>query len=471
MDINMRSFKLFMCVSTLLALLSGTTMAANLVPDKLSLPQAVSLALGGNANLKSSELSHLTSLSKLRTAGFQTTYGIGSDLGLEHTPDDNSVSSLLFGNVTYKNQLGTEASVDLSPLGTGSNRGGIGLQIKHPLMRGKGSLSPMAENVKSAQSDVNISSREYHQSGQDIAASVIRTYYNAVLAKEEVSVQEKAVGFAQAAYDSASKREQAGLIAGIEVTRAETSLAQTKDGLQIQRQFAKGAIDRLMLAIGFGVGTTPELVDNVPEPDSLPAIPSIDDAIHTALKNRSELGVYDTRLSDQQRRLALAEDQLKPALNLVAGYNSTNRDSGAISSSLFSLASFSTGVQLTFPLDMRTAREERKIAERGLDVLKDQRTYKEDQIADEIRSAYRSLESAKTSISIYSQNLNAAEERLHMAQRMLEEGLGSNREELEAREALIQVQSSLLSAKKDYYLASVDLSYAMGEDITRIGLK
>lgn len=467
----MRLVRYIVPLIAVLVLSSGISTAADSIPAKLTLREAISLALNANVNLKSSRVSQQTAVSRLRTANFNTTYGIGSSFNLEHTPDTDGVSSLVSTNITYKNLLGTQAAISLSPVGTGSNRGSVELQLTHPLLRGRGALSSMADTVQSARSNVSTGNNNLYQSKQGTVMSVIRAYYNAILAREEVGVQEKAVEFAQIAFDGARKREEAGLIAGIDVTRAETSLAQTKDTLQLQRQSAKGAIDQLLLAIGFGVGQTPELSDDIPEPDKLASIPSIEDAIKTALKNRSELDVFDTKIDDQRRRLAIAQDQLRPALNLVTSYNTANTTSGTISSTIFDSASFTTGLQLSFPMDTRTSESERDISERELKNLAEQRAYKGDQIAEEIRDAYRSLESTKTSITIYSQNLSAAETRLHIAQRMIEEGLGSNREELEAREALIQVQSSLLAAKKDYYLAGVNLRYAMGEDITGMGLK
>ena len=468
----MRFFSLSLSFAYLLALLSTAPLTADsVVPAKLSVSQAISIAMQANAGLKSAFRSHETSLSNLRTARFQTTYGLGSTLRLDRSPGDSSLNGLVSYDLAYKSLLGTEATVQLSPVGTGSDHGTVGLQLTQPLMRGRGFLSPKSDLVQSAISNTSVSNHELYQTRQATAVAVVSAYFNAVLAAEQVIVQEKAVGFAQAAYDGASKREEAGLIAGIEVTRAETSLAQTKDRLQIQRQAAKGAIDQLMLAIGLGVGEGPELIDPVPEPEKMPAVPGIEDAISTALKNRTELGVYDTRLSDRQRRLAIARDQLRPSLDLIGSYNSSDPGPGAISSSIFDVASFSTGLQFSFPLDMRTAREDRDTAARELQNVGDQRAYKKDQIVKEVRAAFRSLESARTSITIYSQNLSAAEERLHMAQRMTEEGLGSNREELEAREALVQVQSSLLAAKNDYYLAGVNLRYAMGEDIGAMEFK
>ena len=128
-------------------------------------------------------------------------------------------------------------------------------------------------------------------------------------------------------------------------------------------------------------------------------------------------------------------------------------------------------MEFTFPLDKRIGLESRDTASRELDLLKELRDYRADQVVEEVRRAYRSLQSAEASLNIYSQNLEAAQTQLHLAQRMVEEGEGSNREVLDAQNALTRVESGVLSARADLYLAGLDLLYAMGEDLTTVVMK
>ncbi len=81
----------------------------------LSLSDALKMALGGNASLKQSEENSKASLSKLRIAGFQTTYGIGTSASLDRVAGVGDTSSLLFGNLSYNNLFGTQLSMNLSP--------------------------------------------------------------------------------------------------------------------------------------------------------------------------------------------------------------------------------------------------------------------------------------------------------------------------------------------------------------------
>lgn len=443
--------------------------AADVPPEKLSLTDAVALALGQNPTLKQSRESYLSAQSALRIANVKATYGVGSETQMEDTPFNSGLAGRVYGNLSYLNFLGTEASIDISPYGMGSQRGSIGLSIRHPLVGGKGRLSDKANLVLGAESASAIENRQFYRSRQATILGVIEAYYQAVLATERITVQEKAVKIAEKAFSDAQKRLEARLVTGLEVSRAETNLAQTRDALNLQQEAARGALDRLMIAIGYGIGQTPQLTDGIPEAKA--EWPDLGTAVNTALENRAELAVYDLQLSDRERDLALAEDQFRPRVDAVVGYRSQNEDAGTISTSLFDAGSLTAGIEVIFPLDRTIRMEERATTARGIDVLKEMRAYRADQIVEEVRRAHRSLQSAETSLTIYSQNLEAANTQLNLAQRMVEEGEGSNREVLDAQNALTRVESGMLSAKTDHYLAGIDLLYAMGEELSTVVLK
>ena len=74
-------------------------------------------------------------------------------------------------------------------------------------------------------------------------------------------------------------------------------------------------------------------------------------------------------------------------------------------------------------------------------------------------------------MEILAQNKTSAEDNLRIANRMMEEGEGSSRDVLDAQLAVTEVDSSLLSAKTDLFLATIDLKRAMGEDISTMEFK
>ena len=443
--------------------------AENVIPAKLSVANAVEIALGMNPNLKQSEESKRASQSRLRIAGINTSLNFGSSAILDRASGNSDLSNLVFSQLSYESPFGTKASLDVSPLGMGSERGALGVSLTQPLRKGSGILSNKGLALRSAQSDVTVESKQLFLSRQATVQGVIEAYYQAVLAREEVKVREQAVKFAEEAADGWRKREKEGSAAGIDVTRSEIQVSQTKNSLNSQQRSARNSLDRLMIAIGSGVGETPELIVSVPQADI--ATPSLADAVNAALANRAELTVSDERLGEQARQLAQAKDELRPQVDLIARFNGSRNSEGFLSRSIFNEGLLTTGIEYSIPLDQRIIRENRDTTARQLDVLRNLRLFQMDQITEQVRSAYRRVDSARASLEILAQNKTVAVENLRIANRMMEEGEGSSRDVLDAQQAITEVDSSLLSANTDLYLATIDLKRAMGEDITQMGFK
>jgi outer membrane protein TolC len=165
----------------------------------------------------------------------------------------------------------------------------------------------------------------------------------------------------------------------------------------------------------------------------------------------------------------MADDELRPGISAVARFQSSNDDEGMLTGSLFSLGSTTIGIEVDIPLDKRQRVEERDIAARELDILEEQRSFQMEEIAEEVRSSYLSYESNRISLGIETERLADAKENLRIAERMVEEGEADNRDVLSAQEALVNAESGIISAKTDLYLATMELRYAMGEDLTTMG--
>lgn len=438
------------------------------IPAKLSVTDAVSLAMQANPDLKSAKESKLTSQSNLRVAGFRTSLGLNSSTVLNRAGANSDLLGLLGSSYTYQNFAGTAASVGVTPLGLGRNqKGAFTLDLRQPLMQGKGLLSDKHLALKSAQSNFAVVSKREYLTEQGTIQGVVEAYYQAVMSREEVKVREAAVKNAELAADGWRKREAAGIAAGIDVTRSDVQVAQTKNQLNSQQRDARNALDKLMIAIGGGVGQTPELTDMVPTTDV--TLPPLGDAIKKALANRPELDISSEQMADQERQLAQAKDSLKPQLDLVAGFDG-NSDN-YVSRSMFNTGLFKAGVEYSIPLDQRITQEKRMNATRQLDLLGTQRDFQMETITEEVRAAYRRVESTRASLEILAQNKTSAEDNLRIANRMMEVGKGSSRDVLDAQLAVTEVDSSILSGKTDFFLATIDLKRAMGEDISTMEFK
>lgn len=464
----MRYFRI-VAILAMVVVCTAPSQAENLIPAKLGIGDAVSLALGINPDLKQAEEGKRASLSKLRIAGFNTALNFTSSAVRSRGANSSDLSSLVLGKLSYENPFGTQASLGLSPFGLGGNPGGVGISLRQALRKGSGVLSGRGLALKSAQSGATVQTKRLYLTRQATVQSVVEAYYNAVNAREEVKVREQAVKYAEEAADGWRKREQEGSAAGIDVTRSEIQVSQTKNSLNSSQLSERNALDQLMVAIGGGVGEIPELVSTVPTVAA--ETPTLADAVKTALANRAELTVYDEQLAEQERQVASAKDSLRPQFDLVADFNGNRGAEGFLSRSILDRGLLQTGIEYSIPLDQRVSQENRDTATRQLDVLRNLRLFQMDQITEQVRAAYRRVESARASLVILGQNKTVAVENLRIANRMMEEGEGSSRDVLDAQQSITEADSSLLSANTDLYLATIDLKRAMGEDLAQMEFK
>ena len=456
------SYKLSHILFTLLFIFLLCTSSCAQEVKELTLSQAINLSIGINTGLKRSEQDLKNSISGLKVAEFETTYGLGSRFTHQHSSGETDQSGTVFGNINYKAINGATGTVELSPISMGNETSSISATLRQPLIKGKGRLSDKSNSILNARSQVNIGEKQLFITRQSTVQAVVQSYFQAVLAREQVKVQERALEVTQAEAFGARKRAEAGLIAEIDVARADIQLAQTKNQLNLQRQAAKTALDNLMTTIGKGIGQEPELIDNVPDiPDDTPTLP---DAIITALQNRAEITIYKEQLTEQIRNLERSNDQLKSSLDATANYYSAANNNNAGST-------YTAGVEYSFPLDKRSLSIDRDTAKSELDLLAKVQDFQKEQIIEQVRNAHLQVSAARASLDIFGKNLQIAQDNLRLAQRMVQEGLVANRDLLDAQNSLTSVEIGLLSAKIDLYLAYINLKYYMGENLTMIGAK
>lgn len=458
----MNTRQIYMLTLICLVVCAGEVFPAE--QDQLSIRQALDQAFSVNPSLRQSRKNLDETKVRADIAAIDTSLTAAASANSSTGQDSRDTSAVVSGRWERKEPSGSSSSVEYAPIGIGDDRGALALQHRIPLVRGKNQLSSKYNEIMNAQSALRIQEKQEFLTSQATVLAVISSYLGAVLAREQIIVQEKALSVTQEAATSARKRADAGLIAELEVSRADINVAQTQDALNSQVQAYRAAVDNLMQTIGQGVGQDPVLTDSVPE--VVEQLPPLNLAVEQALQNRAELSVYDQQIADRTRKTLIKSDQLAPSLDAVAGFSTFNNRSGVLSSSIFNRGSLTFGLEYRITLDKRILTAEKEIDQRDLLLFADLRAYEMEKIAADVREAYRSVQRASDSLSILGQNLETTQENLRLAQRMVEEGLSSNREVLDAQTALTRVESGVLSAKLQLYMATLNLKSAMGEDLS-----
>ena len=224
------AFKLSLIAFIVVSAFLASPAEADEQPAMLTLEEAVTRAISVNPDILRAMESLAASEADLRVAGIDSGVSMGADGSLE-TGAGIGGSGSLFGRWEYNGLNGMQSQVEVKPLAAGGSSSGVSLTVKKPLTRGKGALSVRADAMADAVSSLIIREDQLFMARQAAVSGVIDAYFSAVLATEEIKVQERALIIAQEAADGARKRAEAGLVAEIEVSRAEIRVARTKDEL------------------------------------------------------------------------------------------------------------------------------------------------------------------------------------------------------------------------------------------------
>ncbi|MEW6252844.1 MAG: TolC family protein, partial [Planctomycetota bacterium] len=177
-------------------------------------------------------------------------------------------------------------------------------------------------------------------------------------------------------------------------------------------------------------------------------------AIEVALARRFDLLTVTDRIGDARRGVSISANALLPDLNFTGSLNlDTDPNSFNVGELRWERANWRAEVLLELPLE-RTV--ERAALRRALiDVSRAQRTRQDtsERIRAEVRRAVNVYVLAERSLAIQQKSLEVAEMRREYSAIMFENGEISNREKVEAEDALLAARNDLNFAKTSRWTA------------------
>lgn len=312
---------------------------------------------------------------------------------------------------------------------------------------------------------------QYQTTVQDTLLSVRNAYYDALLAREQISVHEASVKLLQNETDDQQRRFKAGTVPKFNVLRADVQLANERPLLlQAQNNFriAKNNLSNLL-----GYNLPPEVLEDVPMEfsdalDSQPYPVNLPSAIAYALQSRSELEAL--RKTEQLEKLNIvnARAGYKPQLQLFAGYNWFNAEFPPPNPPPLNdkLQGYDAGAQLNWDIFDGLLTHGKVIqAWANYDKAKTDLADESRQIELQVRTAYSDFVEATEVLDSQKTVMAEADEALREAQARFDAGTGTQLDVLDAETSLTQARNTNAQALHDYDTARAKLERAIGEDM------
>ena len=295
-----------------------------------------------------------------------------------------------------------------------------------------------------------------YKSARDLVVLVSgNAYMQTLAASARAETAQAQLQTADALYRQAVDLKAGGLVAGIDVVRAEVQLATERQRVTASNNAFEKAKLQLARIIGMPIGQEFTLSDK------LPALPvpdmALDEALERAYKTRPDYqaALERVRAAEDTRR-AISGESL-PAFRVNADFGDIGLTPGD------ARGTFAVAAAVTVPV-YQGGRNRARVAEADLD-LKARQSEAEDLRAGiyyEVRSAFLDLRASDEQLQVATRARDLAADQLAQARDRFSAGLADNIEVIQAQEAVTLASEQYINALYSNSIAKALLARGLG---------
>jgi len=363
----------------------------------------------------------------------------------------------------------------------------IGIAFSQALTNGFG-FAQNARGIRVAKNNRQISDQTFAQSVMDIVSNVKRAYWELVFAREDVKVKEQSLALAEKLYNDNKRQVEIGTLAPIEVVRAESEVARTRQDLIVsQTNLRQGEINLKDLLTKNPNDPLLALVEIEPtEEPKIPLVPEVlpvQDAIQVAMERRPEVISAQLTISNRQLDARAAKQGLLPGLEVYGFYNGnglsglarpfgTVIENTGLGTSITrawqgDFPDYGFGLNISLPIRNRVAQADHaraEIAERQAET-RYRRTV--NTVIVEVRNAQIAIEQNRARIDAAQKARELAQQTLDAEQKKFQLGASTIFFVIQAQRDLTDAKSREVRARVDYANAEVQFDRALGRTLER----
>jgi len=345
-----------------------------------------------------------------------------------------------------------------------------GITFVQPVLRGFG-VRVNTSGIAVARNERRIVQKQLRKVALDTVADAEKSYWLLVFTLRNHELLKRSLARAENLLRDVQARVDAKVLGQRDpsVAQARAEVATRREEVIVAQNNIHNAEEALKVITNLGEDPAAWDVALIPAdepPENIP-VPSVQQAVDTALARRPDYQAAQLAVDTQDIQLYLRNNELLPKLNFVAGTGHTGLGNsfGGADRKLRSLDwySWSVGVNLEYPIGNHAARARYRRAsfDRQQAVL-DVRALAL-QIQLEVRNAVRQVATNAERLVAVAAAVQAEEERLRAEEiRFLEAHVGTSQDVLDAQAALAQAESRRLQALIELNNAAADVERLKG---------
>jgi outer membrane protein TolC len=302
-----------------------------------------------------------------------------------------------------------------------------------------------------------------YRSARDLVVLVSANLYLQALATDARAQAARAqLDTSQALYQQAMNLQQSGLVAGLDVVRAEVRMSTDRQRVTAATNDAEKARLQLARVIGLPVGQPFTLVDDIPAvPD--PSM-TLETALDQAYKQRPDYLAAQERLKGAEAMRAAAVADRLPTVRVTADYGAIGLEAQT------ALPTFNITGAVDVPI-FEAGRQQARLAQADAELKRQQA-----QVADlksevyyDVRNAFLDLQATREMLDTATRGRDLAAQQLEQSRDRFAAGVASNIEVVQAQEAVALATDQYISAIYGFNIAKAVLAQSVGtaEDAVR----
>lgn len=493
------------CLVVFMLLMSLAPLSAQETGEEMSLDQAIGLALKNNLSIEIANYNPQISDTDITKERSRFEPLLGADINTENRNQPSGSTLFGAGTVNTKSQnynftwgqmlkTGTLYSLQFNNGRTETDQFFTSINprfdttlfanLTQPLLRNFGKTITMTP-LMIAEKNRMASDFRLQQQVADVALSVEQSYWDLVFARGELDVVKQALSTAQTLYENNKKQVEVGTMAPLEVVTAEAEVASREEQIIRIETLIKNTEDLLRFQIFGRTASTQNII-----PTDQPAVGAFetteDDAIQMAIAGNPDLKALQADLESSQLNTKLAQNQLKPLLNLKASIGGIGLGGDALVfggddpfnpivvgtipggytdslTNVFDNRTFAIGATFGLPIGNGSAKADyarAQLLEKQSNSIYDRQ---KQALIQSVRATVHNLQDNLKRLDAAQASLTLQEKKLDAEQKKLDVGLSTNFVVLQFTSDLAQARSDVLSAQVDYNKNRAQLKRFYGE--------
>lgn len=319
------------------------------------------------------------------------------------------------------------------------------------------------ENLTQAERDLLYSLRNFTQFRKDFSVQIATTYYNVLSSRDAARNSYLNLQASRKNAERARAMAKEGRVAGSGLGRQEQQELSAESAWINSVRNYKQSLDNFKIQLGLPVDANIILDDqelsglSIQNPDL-----SAEQSVSIALASRMDYMTQKDRLDDAVRKVKLAENSLKPQVDLIVGGGVVSDPNRATLEPDFQRYDWNAGLNVDPGFDRTSERNSyraslisRNRAARSLEEL-------EDQVKLQVRDSWRTLDQAKRNYEISKVGVQIAERRVEEQNILAGVGRSQAQDQVDAQNALIDSRNQLTQALVTHTIARLQFWNNLG---------